>query len=99
MSPSPSEEPVTKTRAILFLPLNQFTICGSRTTSSTDSFTDRLIQTANGRKHREKSVCHDAALECAERRKNQACSIPSCFWICSNGTPFVSGTMVFTQIS
>ena len=26
-------------------------------------------------------------------------SIPSCFWICSNGTPFVSGTIVFTQMS
>ncbi len=26
-------------------------------------------------------------------------SIPNCLWICSSGTPFVSGTMVFTQIS
>ena len=26
-------------------------------------------------------------------------SIPSCFWICSSGTPFVSGTIVFTQIN
>ena len=26
-------------------------------------------------------------------------SIPSCFWICSSGTPFVSGTMVFTHTS
>jgi hypothetical protein len=23
----------------------------------------------------------------------------SCFWICSSGTPFVSGTIVFTQMS
>jgi hypothetical protein len=26
-------------------------------------------------------------------------SIPSCLWICSSGTPFVSGTMVFTHTS
>jgi hypothetical protein len=60
---------------------------------------DRLIQTAKGRKQREKAVYRDVALERAETRKNQACSIPSCFWICSNGTPLVSGTMVFTQIN
>src|SRR6202158_1189796 len=28
-----------------------------------------------------------------------AYSMPSCFWICSSGTPFVSGTIVFTQMS
>jgi len=28
-----------------------------------------------------------------------AYAIPSCFWICSSGTPLVSGTMVFTQIN
>src|SRR5437899_9085955 len=28
-----------------------------------------------------------------------AYSMPSCFWICSSGIPFVSGTNVFTQIS
>jgi len=26
-------------------------------------------------------------------------SMPSCFWISSSGTPFVSGTMVFTQMT
>ena len=29
----------------------------------------------------------------------QPYSMPSCFWICSSGTPFVSGTVVFTQMS
>ena len=32
-------------------------------------------------------------------RLNLLYSIPNRFWICSSGTPFVSGTIVFTQRS